>query len=71
MSELEALYTIDVSSTFVRRAYAKYPYPCIRGFYHIALFMSANVMYPRVLELGKSDPSAILLDIGCCSTSPR
>ncbi|VDC06432.1 unnamed protein product [Peniophora sp. CBMAI 1063] len=49
-----------------KEAYVKYPYPCIRGFHHIALFMSDNTAYQRVLELGKSDPSAILLDIGCC-----
>ncbi|KZV63374.1 hypothetical protein PENSPDRAFT_758008 [Peniophora sp. CONT] len=49
-----------------KEAYAKYPYPCIRGFHHIALFMSDNAAYPRALEIGKSDPSAFLLDIGCC-----
>ncbi|VDC06431.1 unnamed protein product [Peniophora sp. CBMAI 1063] len=47
-------------------AYAKYPYPCLRGFHHVALFMSSNNVYLRVLELGKTDPSAIMLDIGCC-----
>ncbi|VDC06430.1 unnamed protein product [Peniophora sp. CBMAI 1063] len=47
-------------------AYAKFPYPCIRGYHHVALFMSLNTIYPRVLELGKSDPEAVLLDIGCC-----
>ena len=28
--------------------------------------MSLNRIYPRVLELGKSDPDALMLDIGCC-----
>ncbi|KZV63373.1 hypothetical protein PENSPDRAFT_657361 [Peniophora sp. CONT] len=49
-----------------KEAYAKHPYPCLRGFHHVALFMSANAIYPRVLELGQSDPEAVLLDIGCC-----
>jgi len=33
---------------------------------HIALMMSENKIYLRVLDLGKSDPEALLLDIGCC-----
>ncbi|VDC07017.1 unnamed protein product [Peniophora sp. CBMAI 1063] len=47
-------------------AYDIYPYPCIRGFRYVAHFMSANAAYSRAIELGKADPSAILLDIGCC-----
>ncbi|KZV63372.1 hypothetical protein PENSPDRAFT_669731 [Peniophora sp. CONT] len=45
---------------------AKFPYPCFRGFHHVALFMSSNAAYQRVLELGRTDPEAVLLDIGCC-----
>jgi len=47
-------------------AYAKHPYPCIYRFHHVSLMMSENDIYSRVLELGKADSEALLLDIGCC-----
>ncbi|KAI0268869.1 hypothetical protein BC834DRAFT_867632 [Gloeopeniophorella convolvens] len=47
-------------------AYASHPYPCVRAYHHISLKMSLNNIYPRVLSRAKEDPSAILLDIGCC-----
>ena len=43
-----------------------YPYPCIRGFRFTRLRIARMPAYPRVLELGKSRPDAIVLDIGCC-----
>jgi len=43
-----------------------YPYPCIRGFRFTRLKISRMPAYPRVLELGKTRPDAIFLDIGCC-----
>ena len=43
-----------------------YPYPCIRGFRFTRLKIARMPAYPRVLELGKSRPGAIFLDIGCC-----
>ena len=43
-----------------------YPYPCIRGFGFARLRISRLPAYPRVLELGKSRPDAIFLDVGCC-----
>ncbi|KZV67600.1 hypothetical protein PENSPDRAFT_635454 [Peniophora sp. CONT] len=49
-----------------KEAYDIYAYPCIRGFRYVAHFMKANAAYSRAIELGKADPSAILLDIGCC-----
>jgi len=47
-------------------AYEVYPYPCIRGFGFAELKIARIPAYPRVLELAKSRPGAILLDIGCC-----
>ncbi|KAI0032330.1 hypothetical protein K488DRAFT_78529 [Vararia minispora EC-137] len=44
----------------------KHPYPCLRGFHHVALMMSANKTYPLVLEKGRADPEALFLDVGCC-----
>ncbi|KAH9852585.1 hypothetical protein C2E23DRAFT_189128 [Lenzites betulinus] len=48
------------------RAYAKYPYPCIRAFHFVKLMMEANDVYPAVIEAGKNDPTSLFLDIGCC-----
>ncbi|THH31627.1 hypothetical protein EUX98_g2555 [Antrodiella citrinella] len=47
------------------RAYAKYPYPCIRAFHHVNLMMSKNAIYGEVLEAGQSGDT-IFLDLGCC-----
>ncbi|KAI0746831.1 hypothetical protein C8Q80DRAFT_1271667 [Daedaleopsis nitida] len=47
-----------------KRAYEKYPYPCIRGFHFVNLFMAANSIYPSVLAAGKSGDT-LFLDLGC------
>ena len=44
-----------------------YPYPCILGFGFAKIRITELLAYPRVLELGKSRPDAIFMDIGCCS----
>ena len=44
-----------------------HPYPCIRGFGFAKLKIARIPAYPRVLDLAKSRPGAIFLDIGCCS----
>ncbi|KAH9925732.1 uncharacterized protein B0H18DRAFT_876948 [Fomitopsis serialis] len=44
---------------------AKYPYPCILGFHHVALMMSGNPIYPAVLKSGKRGDT-VFLDLGCC-----
>ncbi|KAI0295846.1 hypothetical protein B0F90DRAFT_1748903, partial [Multifurca ochricompacta] len=43
-----------------------YPYLSIRAYYMVYLRMYRHPIYPRVLSQGKEDPSAILLDVGCC-----
>ncbi|TCD66533.1 hypothetical protein EIP91_001254 [Steccherinum ochraceum] len=48
-----------------KRAYEKYPYPCIRGFHHVNLMMSKNAVYHEVVESGKSG-NTTFLDLGCC-----
>ncbi|KAI8970882.1 hypothetical protein BD414DRAFT_229957 [Trametes punicea] len=48
-----------------KRAYEKYPYPCIRAFHFVNLMMTANAIYPTVLEAGKKGDS-LFLDLGCC-----
>ncbi|KAH9852583.1 hypothetical protein C2E23DRAFT_826204 [Lenzites betulinus] len=48
------------------RAYAKYPYPCIRAFHFVNLMMETNDIYLAVLEAGKKDPTHLFLDLGCC-----
>ncbi|KAF9649469.1 hypothetical protein BDM02DRAFT_1817741 [Thelephora ganbajun] len=47
-------------------AYKVFPYPCIRMFRFAKLKIARMPAYPRVLELAKSRPDAIFLDIGCC-----
>ncbi|PCH37045.1 hypothetical protein WOLCODRAFT_140696 [Wolfiporia cocos MD-104 SS10] len=75
-SEREAAFlrtTISEDETEVKRrvmevqeeAYARYPYPCIRIFHHVSLMMSANPVYPMVLEGGKKGDT-YFLDLGCC-----
>ncbi|KAI0070741.1 hypothetical protein K474DRAFT_1713069 [Panus rudis PR-1116 ss-1] len=46
-------------------AYAKHAYPCIRAFHFVNLMMSANPVYPKVLEAGRTGQT-IFLDLGCC-----
>ncbi len=46
----------------------KYPYPCIRGFHYVNLFMARNEIYPRVVEAGKAGHT-LFLDLGCMSAS--
>ncbi|KAJ3486379.1 hypothetical protein NLI96_g4292 [Meripilus lineatus] len=47
-----------------KAAYEKYPYPCIRAFHFVNLMMSANAIYPEIIEAGKSR-GTIFLDLGC------
>ncbi|TFK84974.1 hypothetical protein K466DRAFT_552778 [Polyporus arcularius HHB13444] len=47
-----------------KRAYEKYPYPCIRGFHFVNLFMARNEIYPKVVEAGKAGHT-LFLDLGC------
>ncbi|KAI0320795.1 hypothetical protein OF83DRAFT_1162217 [Amylostereum chailletii] len=44
----------------------KHPYPCIRAYHHVSLMMSMNKIYPRIVQAGKDNADAVLLDIGCC-----
>ncbi|KAL4247361.1 hypothetical protein ABKN59_009016 [Abortiporus biennis] len=46
-------------------AYKQHPYPCIRAFHFVNLFMSVNPIYPEVLQAGKTGQT-VLLDLGCC-----
>ncbi|KAI0693936.1 hypothetical protein C8T65DRAFT_667456 [Cerioporus squamosus] len=51
--------------TYVQKiAYEKYPYPCIRGFHFVNLFMARNEIYPSVVEAGKAGHT-LFLDLGC------
>ena len=43
-----------------------YPYPCIRVFASAKVQISRASAYPRVLDLVKSRPDTIFLDVGCC-----
>jgi len=47
-------------------AYKVLPYICIRGFLFVKFRITKMPAYPRVLELVKSRPDAIFLDVGCC-----
>ncbi|OCH85050.1 hypothetical protein OBBRIDRAFT_798569 [Obba rivulosa] len=49
-----------------RQAYAKHPYPCIRAFHFVNLFMSKNSIYPDVVLSGKAGDT-LFLDLGCCT----
>ncbi|TCD65129.1 hypothetical protein EIP91_003060 [Steccherinum ochraceum] len=51
-----------------RRAYEKYPYPCLRGFYHIHFEMMRTSVYREILEAGRSG-NTTFLEIGCCMGS--
>ncbi|EKM53220.1 uncharacterized protein PHACADRAFT_197643 [Phanerochaete carnosa HHB-10118-sp] len=46
-------------------AYQQQPYPCIRGFHFVKLFMHTHPVYPEVLTAGKAGRT-IFLDLGCC-----
>ncbi|KAH0828781.1 major facilitator superfamily domain-containing protein [Lanmaoa asiatica] len=46
-----------------------YPYPCIRGFHYICLFMSDNDAFAHIMKASQSTGQVnalLLLDIGCC-----
>jgi len=47
-------------------AYKVFPYPCIRNFNFTKLKISRLPAYPQMMELVKTRPDAIYLDIGCC-----
>ncbi|KZP00333.1 hypothetical protein CALVIDRAFT_533344 [Calocera viscosa TUFC12733] len=47
-------------------AYKVFPCPCIRNFNFTKLKISRLNAYPQMLELVKTRPDAIYLDIGCC-----
>lgn len=48
------------------RAFAIFPYPCIRRLAFTKLKISRFEAYKEVLQLGRDRPGAILLDLGCC-----
>lgn len=48
------------------KAYAVAPYPCIRRFGFLKPMIQDNPAYEKVIELGKQNSDAILLDVGCC-----
>jgi len=48
------------------RAFAVFPYPCIRRLAFVKLKISRFAAYKEVLQLGRERPGAILLDLGCC-----
>ncbi|OSD00957.1 hypothetical protein PYCCODRAFT_1370059 [Trametes coccinea BRFM310] len=43
-----------------------FPYPCIRRFDFVKCKISRLPCYGQLLSLVKDDPTALLLDIGCC-----
>ncbi|KAH7909476.1 hypothetical protein BJ138DRAFT_1155253 [Hygrophoropsis aurantiaca] len=47
------------------RSYERYPYPCIRFFHFVSLFMSENAVYQAVLKAGRQG-NTVLIDVGCC-----
>jgi len=49
-----------------QEAYEVYPYPCIRNYNFTKLKISRLPAYPQMLELVKTRPDAVYLDIGCC-----
>ncbi len=60
-----------LTGTSVCELSEKYPYPCIRGFHYVNLFMARNEIYPKVVEAGKAGHT-LFLDLGCMSASmPR
>ncbi|KAF8313789.1 hypothetical protein DL93DRAFT_1118380 [Clavulina sp. PMI_390] len=49
-----------------REAYVVQPFPCIARYGFLGLRLKSHPRYKEVLEMGRRDPSALLLDIGCC-----
>ncbi|EIW85563.1 hypothetical protein CONPUDRAFT_98669 [Coniophora puteana RWD-64-598 SS2] len=49
-----------------RKAYEVVPYPCLRIFTFTHLDMSRLDIYPHILEIGKTKPGSILMDLACC-----
>jgi len=47
-------------------AYKVFPYPCIRNFNFTKLKISRLPAYAQMMELIKTRPDAVYLDIGCC-----
>ncbi|KIJ52457.1 hypothetical protein M422DRAFT_156563 [Sphaerobolus stellatus SS14] len=47
-------------------AYKKFPYPCIRRFLFTNLQITRLPDYENVLNLGRTRPDCVLLDVGCC-----
>ncbi|KIP09368.1 hypothetical protein PHLGIDRAFT_126378 [Phlebiopsis gigantea 11061_1 CR5-6] len=48
-----------------KEAYKEHPYPCIRAFHFVNLFMAVNPIYPEVLAAGKAGDT-LFIDLGCC-----
>ncbi|KAM5537134.1 hypothetical protein V8D89_009280 [Ganoderma adspersum] len=46
------------------RAYQQYPYPCVRAFHFVNLFMAGNSIYPTVVDVGRGG-NTLFLDLGC------
>ncbi|EMD36214.1 hypothetical protein CERSUDRAFT_115159 [Gelatoporia subvermispora B] len=49
-----------------KQASAKHPYPCIRAFHFVNLFMAQNSIYPDVVLSGRA-ADTLFLDLGCCT----
>ncbi|KAF7375029.1 hypothetical protein MSAN_00389000 [Mycena sanguinolenta] len=50
-----------------KKAYKVCPYPCIRRFGFVRIKIIKNpAAYNHVLELGRTLPGALFLDVGCC-----
>ena len=49
---------------------AKHPYPCIRAFHFVNLFMAKNSIYPDVVLAGRGG-DRLFLDLGCQSMSAK
>ncbi|PIL27558.1 hypothetical protein GSI_10709 [Ganoderma sinense ZZ0214-1] len=47
-----------------KRAYAEYPYPCVRAFNFVNLFMAENPIYSTVVDAGRGGHT-LFLDLGC------
>ena len=52
--------------TVREKAYNIVPYPCIRIFTFTHLDMSRLDVYPHIMEIARTKPEAILLDLACC-----
>ncbi|PIL28962.1 hypothetical protein GSI_09009 [Ganoderma sinense ZZ0214-1] len=47
-----------------KRAYAEYPYPCVRAFNFVNLFMAENPIYSTIVDAGRGGHT-LFLDLGC------